>query len=130
MTSGGGASYCVATASSFLEKFAGIGDLAGHGRGGRSGRRAQIDGRLGVAHAPVEVAVGGAEADLAVGEDALVDADAGAAAGVGDHGAGVPEHVEQALGRRGSRHGLRGRCDDEARVGGAVSYTHLTLPTI
>src|SRR5450756_3087565 len=93
MTSGGGASYCLITASSFLEKFAGIGDLAGHGRGGRGGRRAQIDGRLGVAHAPVEVAVGGAEADLAVGEDALVDAHAGAAAGVGDHGAGVPEPV-------------------------------------
>src|SRR5665647_3572031 len=71
MTSGGGASYCVATASSFLEKFAGIGDLAGHGRGGRSGRRAQIDGRLGVTHAPVEVAVGGAEADLADGEVCL-----------------------------------------------------------
>src|SRR5450756_3001574 len=66
MTSGGGASYCLTTASSFLEKFAGIGDLAGHGRGGRGGRRAQIDGRLGVAHAPVEVAVGGAEADLSL----------------------------------------------------------------
>src|SRR5665811_1290109 len=103
MTSGGGASYCLTTASSFLEKFAGIGDLAGHGRGGRGRRRAKVDGRLGVAHAPVEVAVGGAETDLAVGEDAFVNADAGAAAGIGDHGASVPEHVEQALGRSGTR---------------------------
>ena len=50
-----------------------------------------------------------------------MDADAGAAAGIGDHGAGVPEHVEQALGGGGARHGLRGRRDDEARVCGAAA---------
>src|SRR5450759_4623313 len=126
MTIGGGTSYCLAMASSLLEELAGVGDLAGHGGCGRGGRRAQVDERFRVTHASVKVAVGGAQADLAVGEDALVDAHAGAATGVGDHGARLPEHLEQAFGGGSPRDRPGCGSDDHACP---LSLIHISEPT-
>ena len=66
---------------------------AGERRGGGHRGRAEVDLGVRVAHAALEVAVGGGERHLAVAERALVDAEAGAAAGVHDHGA-RPHQVE------------------------------------
>src|SRR5512145_2083566 len=75
----------------------GIGDDAGDGAGGGHSRRAEVDLGVGVAHAPLEVAVGGGQGDVAVGEGPLVHAQAGAAARIHDHGAGLHEGGNVAL---------------------------------
>src|SRR5664279_2987874 len=77
--------------------FPGIGDDASYGRGRRHHGAAEVDEARGIAHAALEVAVGGAEGRLAVPQRALVDAQAGPAAGVHDHRAGLHEVVDVAL---------------------------------
>src|SRR5207244_524849 len=69
---------------SFTHHFSRVDDLAGEGAGGDRGGRAHEDARLGAAHAALEVARARGEAGLAGGEDADVDARAGAA-GRGRH---------------------------------------------
>src|SRR5699024_2950060 len=67
------------------------------GGGGRHSGAGQVDLRGDAAHAAHEVAVGGGHALLAVGHDAHVAPQAGAAGGGGDGAAGVDEggHVAQ-----------------------------------
>src|SRR5512145_815745 len=71
-----------------------IGDDARDGAGGGHGRAAEVDLRLGIAHAALEVAVRGGERHLVVAQGALVDPEAGAAAGVHDDGACLHENME------------------------------------
>src|SRR5690554_3328586 len=68
-----------------------IHDMPGHGGGRHHGGRAQVDVRVGVAHAAAEVAVGAGDDRLVVAGHALVGADAGSAAAGDEAGAGVRE---------------------------------------
>ena len=77
----------------------------------------------GVAHAPVEVAVGGAQAHLAVGRMPSWMPTPGAAAGVGDDGAGLPDTSNRPSRAAACATARDARCDDEAGVGGTMTAT-------
>src|SRR6266508_859085 len=79
------------------EDFGRVGDHAGH-RAGRGDRGVgEVDLRLRMAHAAWEVAVGRAQADLALAEHAHVPAQTRAARGGRPRGAGGEERADQPL---------------------------------
>src|SRR5512133_1713399 len=78
----------------------GIGDDAGDGRRGGDGRAAQVDLRLGVPHAALEVPVRRAEGGFVVAERPFMHAEAGAASRVHHHRACRHEVLHVALGER------------------------------
>ena len=71
----------------------------------------------GVAHAAHEVAVGGGHGPLALGQDAHVPAQAGAAGRRAEGAARLDERLHGAVGGRVQAHLLRAREDDGAHVG-------------
>ena len=70
---------------------AGVGDVARQSAGSSGGGRGQVDLALHMAHAAHEVAVGGGNAALTLGQDAHVTAQAGAAGGGGHDAACINE---------------------------------------
>src|SRR3990170_3167491 len=71
-----------------------IGDHAGDGAGRRDGRAAQVDLGPRVAHAALEVAVGGSKRHLLIPESPLVDAQTGTTARIHHHGTGFHEFLQ------------------------------------
>ena len=94
----------------------GRGDVAGQRRGGGHVRAGQVDLAAGMAHAADEVAVGGRHGALALGEDAHVAAEAGAAGRRAEGAARLDEGLHGAVGDRVETHLLRARQDDAAHV--------------
>src|SRR5665811_2482951 len=72
-------------------------DASGDGGGGGHVRAGQVDLTPRVAHPPHEVAVGGADGALPLGQDAHVTPQAWSAGGCGHHGLGVQEYTEQSF---------------------------------
>ena len=99
------------------EVLARIGDLALDDRGGHRGRAAQVDERVAVAHAALEVAVGRRDDVLAVARHAVVRAHARSAARGDERRAGLDERLDVAGLDRVEQDLPRSRRDDEAHVG-------------
>src|SRR5208282_4767197 len=78
-----------------LEKRARVRDDPGDGAGGHRHGRTQVDGRAGAAHPADEVAVGGGQAGLAVGQQAGMEAHADPAGGRQNGGPGLRQRRQQ-----------------------------------
>ena len=65
-----------------------------------------------LAHATIEIAVGGGAADLTIGQHAVAHAQAGAAGGVGDTNPCIHENIDQSLVQGLTVHRWRGRRND------------------
>ncbi|VTR65978.1 putative Flp pilus assembly protein TadG [Desulfosarcina cetonica] len=102
-----------------------VGDAAGDGAGGSGGRAHQVD-HAALAHAAVEIAVGGRRADFTLGQHAVAHAQAGPAGGVGHAKAGIHEDLDQAFFQGLGIDLRRGRRDDGAHVvADALTAQHL-----
>src|SRR6266496_1377909 len=97
-----------------LQHLARVADDASDGAGRRDGWVREIDLRLRVAHAAREVAVRGAEADLALAEHAHVAPKARTAGGRRPGRAGGEERPDQSFLLGLDRDLVRGRRDDQA----------------
>src|SRR5215472_8103010 len=91
-------------------------DLAGYRAGGCHSRIGQIDERSGVTHSPRKVAVGCAQTDLALAEDALMATQAGAAGSSGPRSACLQENADQPLPFGLLCHLVRGRRHDQTHA--------------
>src|SRR5690242_4056513 len=84
----------------FRLMFCGVGNYTSEGRGGSHRRRAQVHIRFRVAHAALEIAIGGGQGNLPIAEGSLMHAQAGPASGVHHDSASVHERSDVAFAKR------------------------------
>ena len=113
--------FCVHCCAPFRSDRAGVGDAAGQCAGGGGGGRSKVDLALHMAHAAHKVAVGGGNAALALGQNAHVAAQAGAAGGSGHDAARINEGGGPAAQDALLVNGHGGGDDDAAHPLGDVS---------